>query len=71
MRVVNYSQPRGLLDTSLFGASAASGTSAPQLNVSALLDLATPPGVFSLHLYASIVNESLEFACTAKPQRVA
>jgi protease IV len=46
VRVVNYSQPRGLLDSTLFGASAASGTSVPQLNVSALVDLATPRAYF-------------------------
>ena len=46
VRVISYSQPRGLLDSTLFGASAASGTSFPQLNVSAIVDLATPRAYF-------------------------
>jgi protease IV len=41
VRVVNYTQPRGLLDSTLFGASATAGGS-PQLNLSALVDLAAP-----------------------------
>jgi protease IV len=44
VRVINYTQPKGLIDSTLFGPSASA--SAPQLNLSAAFDLATPRAYF-------------------------